>query len=256
MIRLIQSTDNDALSYFLSSANPKSSLFHEALIGTYGLEQPFFKVYIQVSTCIDACISILDNSAFLTLKKSSDTDELHSFLKLNPFIQSVAMDKSDFDILNISEGFDISFADLLELKENVVLPKPQNEIDILPKIDSVYAIMNEHFTLKSYDEFKSDMLHRINHCRALSAAVYAEDKIISCASILFKGDTAALIGGVCTDSNHRKKGLASHIVSKLCTLLRSEGILPLITCKSESGKRIYLALGFTPTGKRYTLTKK
>ncbi len=255
MIRLATADDAYEIQNFLSAANMMSALFHQALIGTYGITKPFFKVYLQISQGIDACVSILDNSAFLTLTKSSDAEELHSFLKLNPFIQSVAMDESDFDILNCRDGFDVFSAELLELKKDVILPKIESKIDISPKMDDIYNIMKEHFPLKSRDEFKSDMLHRINHGKGLSAAIYSQDTVISCASIFFKGNKAALIGGVCTDSNHRKKGLATQIVSQLSSELRSQDILPLITCKSDVGKRVYLALGFTSAGKRVTLTK-
>ena len=115
--------------------------------------------------------------------------------------------------------------------------------------------MAEHFPIKNHDEFISDMLHRINHGRGISAAIYENGNAVSCAGVFFKGNTAALIGGVCTHSNYRKKGLASRIVAKLSEILRQENLLPLITCKSEAGRKVYLALGFTFAGQRITITK-
>lgn len=255
MIKLAETSDLEALNEFLSSCDEKSTLFHEAMIGTYGLSQSFFKVYLQKSQQIDAVITLLDNSAFLTVKHTSDTNELKSFLSLNPLIQCVSMDEADFDILTLPENFIYSSADILELKNSVSLPKCNDDIVIPPKMDDIYPIMTEHFSIKNHDEFISDMLHRINHGRGISAAIYENGSVISCASVFFKGNTAALIGGVCTNSNHRKKGLASKLVAKLSEMLRQEDLLPLITCKSEVGKKVYLALGFTFAGQRITITK-
>ncbi len=245
----------DLINEFLSSCDEKSALFHKALIGTYGLKQSFFKVYVQNSTQIDAIISILDTSAFLTVKATADADELQSFLSLNPFIQSASMDNSDFEILGLPENFDFSEADLLELKSDVKLPECSENIVINPKIEDIYPLMKMHFPISDRDEFISDMLHRINHGRGISAAIYEANTVISCASVFFKGDAMALIGGVCTDGNYRKKGLASALVTKLSLILRQEGLLPLITCKSEAGRRVYLNLGFTDKGTRITIKK-
>jgi ribosomal protein S18 acetylase RimI-like enzyme len=54
------------------------------------------------------------------------------------------------------------------------------------------------------------------------------------------------ISGVCTDADHRGRGLASHLVRALARGIRSRGETPFLhlTTENETAHRVYDALGF------------
>jgi ribosomal protein S18 acetylase RimI-like enzyme len=58
------------------------------------------------------------------------------------------------------------------------------------------------------------------------------------------------ISGVCTDADHRGRGLASHLVRALVRSIRARGETPFLhlTTENENAHRVYDALGFETRG--------
>ena len=79
-------------------------------------------------------------------------------------------------------------------------------------------------------------------------------KVISIAQTTAENSASAMIIGVCTKAEHRKKGYMRRVMTRLCVDLQSEGkALSLFYSNKDAGK-IYHSLGFETTGE-WTMMK-
>jgi hypothetical protein len=75
------------------------------------------------------------------------------------------------------------------------------------------------------------------------------DKIICTAASTAESSDMAMIIGVATHKDYRNRGLASAVVSKLCSDLLSEGKTPCLFYDNPNAGKIYNRLGFKVIGK-------
>ncbi|MCP3740193.1 GNAT family N-acetyltransferase [Rossellomorea sp. BNER] len=108
--------------------------------------------------------------------------------------------------------------------------------------------------LKSIPEFESALLDVKSKKRSMEKGVsrsyYIErdGKMISSASTTAENSMSAMIVGVCTDHDNKKKGYASQCMTKLCQEVLDEGKELCLFYDNPDAGKIYKRLGFEDIG--------
>ncbi|WP_110934245.1 GNAT family N-acetyltransferase [Paenibacillus bouchesdurhonensis] len=78
-----------------------------------------------------------------------------------------------------------------------------------------------------------------------------DDHTVSMANIAHRSPRHARINSVYTPVAHRKKGYASAVVAEVCSLLRSENLVPMLYAdlKNPDSNKVYRSVGFIEGGK-------
>jgi uncharacterized protein len=79
----------------------------------------------------------------------------------------------------------------------------------------------------------------------------ADGKIVSIANISNKSARHARINTVFTPVHERKKGYASALVAEICSMILSEGLIPMLYADSKNpdSNKVYRNIGFTECGR-------
>ena len=95
-----------------------------------------------------------------------------------------------------------------------------------------------------FDEFVSQIKEREDDNYGRSYVIKENDKVISNASTSAECDTIAVLSNVITDKEHRCRGLATKVCSRLCNELIDEGKTVYLINYSDESTALYDKLGF------------
>ncbi len=102
--------------------------------------------------------------------------------------------------------------------------------------------------LPPFEGWYMDVCYRERHGFCRNVAAVLDGEIASTAMTTAEWHGGALIGGVATAPQHRRKGLAGTCVATLTAMLQDEGREVYICPKNEGAQRVYTALGFSVCG--------
>ncbi len=85
----------------------------------------------------------------------------------------------------------------------------------------------------SIENLEKQLIYRMENMHCRSAIIYHNDKIVSHAATYAEDETLAIIGGVVTQNDYRRKGLGCSVVASLQNLLINEHKTVLLYCYSE-----------------------
>jgi predicted GNAT family acetyltransferase len=120
------------------------------------------------------------------------------------------------------------------------------------KLEDVQLIWDLHQRIEEFDNMDSverkEKKYKDKTGRGYHIYNETKDKIISCAETTAENSFSAMIVGVATDPKHRKKGLASAVMSKLCKEVLEEGKELCLFYDNPAAGKIYKRIGFEDIG--------
>jgi predicted GNAT family acetyltransferase len=95
----------------------------------------------------------------------------------------------------------------------------------------------------------SDAEHMVNTGNLY--LLFSDSTPVSMANIAHRSARHARINAVYTPPEQRKKGYASAVVAKLCSIVRTEGLIPMLYAdlKNPDSNKVYKNIGFVESGK-------
>jgi predicted GNAT family acetyltransferase len=166
----------------------------------------------------------------------------------NKLIGHEAIIESFVQYFNFSKKVEGSYISKLDCNTKVVIYKEDINIEImkLQDIDRIIELYKEVFNGFAT---KKSMIRKLEEGTGRGCYIKQDDIIVCAAQTSYENDNSAIIIGVATHPQYRRKGYASKCLSKLCRELVKEGKdLYLQYDNIEAGK-IYNKLGFVDIGR-------
>ncbi len=98
---------------------------------------------------------------------------------------------------------------------------------------------------KTESEIVTTLTHRIDKMGARSIVIKNNGEILCHCSTLFETDKVALLGAIVTKKEHRGKGMATNIITKIICDLKEEGKKIQLFAYEQNAIRLYSKLGFS-----------
>lgn len=210
----------------------------KAYYSCYGNGYDFVNFWVQTDgEKIISAISRIDGDMTIT-STGENSDELRSFIDMIGF-SSVQCEKSIAEKINMKASVN---GYVVEYKGNQYKPKTvqtKNNFDLKEVYDIIKA--ENLVGVGEYLPWLSDTTFRMN--RGVTSALLAENGE-GCAMCLFRTDKASLLGGVATRPEHRGKGIAGSLVTRLAENEKAHGRRVELLCKADSIVRFYESIGF------------
>ncbi len=183
------------------------------------------------------CIGMMDAQA-IVCAPPEDREEIGAFLKMQPFLSRVYT-----TIPNVIGGKAISFTAMRA--EHT----PSNTALTAPSLQELYAFLQPYFAdLPPFEPWYLDVSYRTRHGLCRQTVVQEDDQIVSSAMTVAEWGSGALLGGVATHPNFRRRGYAALCVNTLTAALQNEGKAVWICPYNEAAHRLYQSLGFRDSG--------
>jgi uncharacterized protein len=255
IIRKLTRNDHDQVLSFLSE-EPSINLFIIGDLEVFGYDQDFQDIWAEFNDQGDIIAVLLRfYQSFIPYAKG-DFDVAACVSIINSFPKPAFLSgKTDivekFEVykdLQLGKKQDTFFAECTttEYLDETSLDVKKARKDHIGQIISLRRMIDE-FTLGDNAE---EMLR--NSMEANTARTYYTDEdgiMTACVSTTAENSMSAMIVGVCTRKDFRRKGLATRIMKKLFKDVLEEGkVLCLFYDNPEAG-RIYKRLGFKDIGK-------
>lgn len=114
----------------------------------------------------------------------------------------------------------------------------------------LYTVLEAAFGSEAppFEGFYVDLSHRLRHGCGRTVGVTVDGEAVACALTVAETETAAVIGGVATRPEHRRRGYAKACVTALTAALQAEHKRVLIAPHGNETKTLYAGWGFVPAG--------
>lgn len=248
MLKLAEEHDVDSLVGFLENGGAIG-----ARIGAYlrcyrtGMNEIYF--WFQESDGIIATVvSKVDGNMTVCSTADSDFDEIKEFVRIIGF-SSLFMHFSDFRKIGIepdNEGAILEYCGNTEVSDTVEI---SSETDMKDAYELLKRCQSESISVPDYLPWLSDFTYKRNRNSARAKSVTRNSLQVCFAMTSAETEKSALISGVVTDSNYRKQGLASRLVTALSDELRNENKAVYIMTANENNRKFYEKNGFVQIGK-------
>ncbi|MTI68708.1 MAG: GNAT family N-acetyltransferase [Firmicutes bacterium] len=253
MIRILKKEDNDIVMDFVS----KESEFNLFIIGdieNYGYDEEFQTLWGEFDddgNLIAVLLKYYENRIFY----SRDEYDIDGFVKI--------LKKEDFKVLsgnkeivkdfkkyfNFKKQRDLYFC-ALDKKDKLEKIDQNKNIKKLEAKDAT-EIMNLYNSIDEFNNFSGDaerIKKEYKEGSSTGYGIFEDGKLVSMAKTTAENKYSAMIVGVCTHPDYRKKGFASECMKKLCTNLIDEGKSLCLFYDNPSAGKIYKGIGFEDIG--------
>ncbi len=245
---------NDVLE--ILKKEPAFNLFAIGDIEVYGCESETVEVWAQIESNEIAGILLRYLNAFIPYyidENNCDVEEFVEIIKNHP-VKAGILSGKDAVIEKIHEYFDYKQYKKLffcELNKNISKEEADAGDVEIAKPDDAEMICDLQ---NDIDEFTSTVvIDRVrDNIKNGFSRVYSikneQGKIISMAQTSAENSTAAMIVGVCTHVNYRRRGYMRRVMTKLCYDLQQENKLTCLFYDNKDAGRIYHSIGFETIG--------
>lgn len=212
-----------------------------ALAATYGFTQSFVLFWVQyVNGEPVAALSRIDGNMSLFCGENADFEELSAFVNTVGF-SNLACREENMKRL----GFEADNASYIVKYSGAQLSAASEVLWDYDK-KAVYELLCDcGFELGDFGSFAADYCSKLNKGTA-KLAVIADEKLEACASALFAGKNAVLLGAVATRESARGKGYASKLVTALANSFSGKTVF--LFCRNDSLLEFYKNIGFERDG--------
>ncbi|RKD34258.1 GNAT family N-acetyltransferase [Thermohalobacter berrensis] len=254
MIRLLNDNDYNLLMDYVKREK-EINLFIIGDVENYGFNQDFQKVWGDFDDNGKLKGVLLKYRDSFVVYSRDDYD-LEGFYNI--------MIKEDFKMLSgekaIIERFEklhnfskkretyfskLDSMDKLENKNQLFSKVERINEEDAEDIANLYDLIDEFTTEVSVENLKKEIKEGFKR----GYCIKDKGKIISVAQTTAENSSSAMIVGVCTHPDYRKKGYASACMNKLCRELLSEGKTLCLFYDNPNAGKIYKRLGFEDIGK-------
>lgn len=242
MIRCSEKHRQECLDYLRQ--NPSLNLFLIGDIENYGFNQGFQTVFIDKDEFVHGIYLVYYHNLVIASEENRVDVQFVERLIQEYDIQAIqgrtaVLERLSFDSFSREECL---FCQLSELKVKaesdflIQQARPEDAARLKSLLDEVFDMDNE-----------VDMIaRRIAEQEGRHFFIEQQNQVVCQANSTAETADAAMIGGVATRADWRRHGLASAVMTALCSQLLSEGKKPCLFFENEEAGRIYSRLGFEP----------
>ncbi|MBI9013124.1 MAG: GNAT family N-acetyltransferase [Clostridiales bacterium] len=244
---------------------PSINLFIIGDIELYGFDTDFQEVWIQEkeSKILGVVLKYHDNFIIYS-KETMDYQEVVTLLSKH----KVSVISGKATILNelyplVKDEYnkkEMNFAELTDdrLLERNIQGVIKAAVEDAGLIAAAYGDIDEFKYLYSdqLEEREKQIVGRISSGEGIHMFIKEKDTILSHGNTAAETTTSAMIGGVMTHKDHRRKGLARMVVSALSLDLLSRGKHACLFYSNEASESLFKALGFKDIDKWIVLGGK
>jgi uncharacterized protein len=253
MIRLLDNQDNDMLIEFINKEKDLNT-FIIGNIENYGYDKDFQKVwgeFNQESELVSVLLKHFNNFLFYSTS-DYDAKGFLDILKSEGF-SKVSGEKSIMKKFENAYSFSSSLDNYLCRLDNSLNLKNDNSADMvlraeLRDVDSIVQLYNSVEEFRIYGNKPDNIIRRIQDGTGRTYYIKDGSTFIAAAQSSAESSEAAMIVGVCTHDDYRKKGYSSICLSKLCSDLLSEGKVLYLLYDNPVAGLLYKKLGFESIG--------
>ena len=228
---------------FIRPITTESDVRIDALKRAYGLDVPFIQYFADDEGTI---ASIMDGFCVVSSAQALN-EEWIAFLLMHADIRTIHADEAMVAVIASAIGTSFNKGVVMRLlnvlSESTLHKFGPNEVSLR----ALYALLDDVFDeFSPFEGWYVDVSHRVRHgcCRMVTESV--QGRLIGSAMTIAETDTAALIGGVATLLEYRRRGVATRCITQLLNSLPQKTIF--IAPSDERSARLYQKLGFVPDG--------
>ena len=255
MIRVLGTEDREPLLDFLYR-EPAFNLFIISDVINFGFNQPFQEVWGEVDAAgaFKAVLLRYHGHFILSAPEGFDREGFLSIIKEHPdFALFSGVEKlvdSLLPDLPVRGVHRLRFAQLVEISRDFTI-NPDLQI-FKAEVQNTEEIFQLH---KAMEEFRTmpvtidSLRHKLESKTGRVFYLRENGKMVSMAGTTAENRKAAMVVGVCTAEECRKKGRASACMFHLCREVLSEGKKLYLFYKNPEAGQIYKRLGFRDFGR-------
>jgi predicted GNAT family acetyltransferase len=256
MIKKLKEESNRQVMDFLKE-EPSLNLFIIGDIESFGYEKDFQELWGDFSESgeLRGVLLRFYDTYIPYGKPGYDMDGFMNIIEANPNVKGIS-GKEDIILpyeFRLKDKFKKQLTYFSECtKESLAFNK---EIDISIKeaaISDIDRIIKLRDTIQEFvpnPNAKEMILKGIETKTARTYYIEKNEEMVACASTTAENSISAMIVGVCTHGDYRKKGYASLVVQKLVEDLLKEGKSLCLFYDNPKAGRIYHRIGFSDIGK-------
>lgn len=247
MIKRAENGDVSALLSFLSDDAVSTRI--KANLSVYKCDYPFAEFWAQYGENGEVCavMSEINGAAALTFSDSADKQEIASLLNFIPF-SSLMLDYDKAERLSLKT---YRSGDVLMFGGNAT-GAYENTADCAD-MKKVFSLIKENegasVARLDYLEWLSDFTFKNNRSAARLKALHIEDSLVSAAMTSAETCDSAIISGVFTSEQMRKRGYGEQVLLSLTKSLVRENKKVYILTADEKMTSYYEKRGFIKTGR-------
>jgi predicted GNAT family acetyltransferase len=255
MIRKLTEQDHEQLFSFLK----KEAAFNLFLIGdieAFGYDQNFQELWGQftIKDELQAVLLRFHESfiayAGVSFQPEAFVDQFtnHEYIKLAGKSEVVEQFEH-LDNLNLGKKLHTYFCECTTDKQLVNVTNKENiKIATVADVDRIMHLRQQITEFAMADNAEKLLRQAIETNTGRTYYIEENRKIVACASTSAENSLSAMVVGVCTHPNHRGKGYASQIISKMIQDFIAEGRTLCLFYSNPAAGRIYKRLGFRDIG--------
>ncbi|SHH79317.1 hypothetical protein SAMN02745135_02158 [Caloranaerobacter azorensis DSM 13643] len=252
MIRLLNDNDYDVFMDYVKREK-ELNLFIIGDAENYGFNNEFQKLwgeFNQKGELIGVLLKYFENFIFYS-RDEFDVKGFYDIMKSEDF-EMLSGEKSIVErfekLHNFSKKRDTYFCKLDEgskLEENELLAKVKKvelkDVDRIIELTKLIKEFSENISEESIRRKFEDNTGR-------GYFIEEDGKMVSIVQTTAENSTSAMIVGVCTHPDYRKRGYATACMTKLCRTLLNEGKSLCLFYDNPKAGKIYKRLGFKDIG--------
>lgn len=258
MLRSLGPQDHTKLMAYVSR-EPSLNLFIIADIEQYGYDPDVLEVWADEDGETFRAVLLRFHSNFMIYAPGphdqsaveSTIAGASSFKFLIGEAGAIESYENSFDFAEIRRQF---FAELTA--DRFVAPGSSGILSRRAQPEDAGEIVELRSLISEFSSFPArgaaEMGRNIAEGRYRYHVVTIEDAIVSSAATIAESSVSAMVGGVMTHPNHRRKGYVTACMASLCGELLSEGKTVCLFYDNPAAANIYLGLGFRNIG-RWTM---
>jgi predicted GNAT family acetyltransferase len=255
MIRKLKETDNVAVMNFLS-VEPSMNLFIIGDLEAFGYNNDFQDLWGQFSVNGDLVAVLLRfHSSFIPYAKTEDFDVDGFAAIMNSFSgEKILSGKSD--VVSKFDGFEeltsgkkqvMHFAECLS-SDKFETPSHTVKMATIDDVDSILQLRENIEEFTTTNSSRTMLLQSLETGTGRTYYLEQDGVMVASASTAAENSLSAMIVGVCTHKDYRRKGFATTVMHQLFKDVMDEGkVLCLFYNNPEAGS-IYKRLGFNDIG--------
>lgn len=252
LIRCSEKHREECLRYL--KQEPALNLFFIGDIENYGFNQGFQTVFVDKDETVHTIYLVFHDSLLITSQENKVDKEFVEKLLNEYTIRLIQGRQSLLDQLS-EVGFEkesCEFCITDEIHQEYSTTQSIQKAT-LEDIESICNLVGQVF---NYNPNQDMISKRISSKEGRHVFIKQAGKMIAQANSTAETNDAAMIGGVATDPQYRRLGLATALVSSLCNELLTEGKQPCLFFSNDEAGRIYMKLGFKKIADWTMLTRK
>jgi uncharacterized protein len=255
MIRKLTESDHNVVMNFLSD-EPSINLFIIGDIEAFGYETDFQELWgkFDDNGCIHAVLLRFHNSFILYWKEEQEAVAPFAAIMKAYNAQIFLSGKSE--IVETFEGIDgltlgkkqVTYFAECTSAEQIVETELEVAVATLKDIDRIIELRSAIEEFPHNPHARSIMVQSLESGTGRTYFLEENGRVVASASSAAENSISAMIVGVCSHKEYRRKGYATNVMKKLFRDVSGEGkVLCLFYDNPEAG-RIYKRLGFKDIG--------